>query len=52
MQDEENFHRIIRKKLEQFSPDNSPDDWRQMKRKLFISNILRFALPSLAVIIV
>lgn len=51
-QEEENFHRIIREKLEQFGPDNSPDDWRQMKRKLLISNILRFVFPSLAVVIV
>lgn len=51
-QEEEDFHRIIREKLEQFSPDNSPDDWRQMKRKLLISNILRFVFPSLAVVIV
>jgi hypothetical protein len=51
-EEEENFHRIIREKLEQFSPDNSPDDWRQMKRKLLISNILRFILPSLSVMIV
>ena len=51
-QEEEDFHRIIREKLEQFSPDNSPDDWRQMKRKLLISNILRFIFPSLAVVIV
>jgi hypothetical protein len=46
-QDEENFHRIIREKLEQFQPDSSPDDWRQMKRKLLINKVLRFAIPSI-----
>ena len=52
MSQEEDFHRIISQKLEQFSPENSPEDWRQMKRKLLISNILRFALPSLVVVII
>ena len=51
-QDEENFHRIIREKLEKFSPENSPDDWRQMKRKLLISNVLEFVLPGLVVVII
>lgn len=51
-QDEENFHRIIREKLEQFSPESSPDDWRKMKRKLLINNTLRFLLPSLSVVLV
>ena len=52
MSQEEDFHRIISQKLEQFSPENSPEDWRQMKRKLLISNILRFFLPSLVVVII
>ncbi len=52
MSKEEDFHQIIREKLEQFNADNSPDDWRQMKRKLLINNILRFVFPSLAVVIV
>lgn len=51
-QDEENFHRIIKEKLENFQPDSSPDDWRQMKRKLLINNILRFVVPSLAIVFI
>lgn len=52
MSQEEDFHRIIREKLEQFNADNSPNDWQQMKRKLLISNLLRYALPSLAVLMI
>jgi hypothetical protein len=51
-QEEEEFHQIIREKLEQFSPDSSPNDWQQMKRKLLISNTLRLVLPGLIVLIV
>ena len=52
MSQEKDFHRIIREKLEQFNADNSPNDWQQMKRKLLISNLLRYALPSLAVLMI
>jgi hypothetical protein len=51
-QDEENFHRIIREKLQEFQPDISPNDWQQMRRKLLISNILRFVIPSITIAII
>ncbi|GAB3509585.1 hypothetical protein [Emticicia fontis] len=52
MSEEEKFHRIIREKLNNFHPENSPDDWKKMKRKIMIDNLLRFSIPSVVVLIV
>ena len=46
MQDEQQFHRFVREKLEGFSPKKSPEDWTKMKRKLLISKTLRFLYPT------
>ena len=50
-QEEENFNRIIKEKLEQFNADNSPEDWQSMKRKLLISKLLRYGSVSTIVIV-
>lgn len=52
MQEQEKFYRIIREKLDDYHPRYSPDDWKKMKRKIMISNLLRFALPSVAILII
>jgi len=51
MQEEEKFHRIIREKLEDFNPKYSPDDWKDMRRKILINNLLRFSLPSISLLV-
>ncbi|MDZ7934932.1 MAG: hypothetical protein U5M51_08225 [Emticicia sp.] len=51
MQDEQQFHRFIREKLEGFSPEKSPEDWKKMKRKLLISKTLRFLYPTFGLIL-
>ncbi|MBA4853488.1 hypothetical protein [Emticicia sp. BO119] len=51
MSEEEKFHRIIREKLKHFQPEYSPDDWRKMKRKIMIDNLLRFSIPSVVVLV-
>lgn len=51
MQDEQQFHRFIRKKLEGFSPEKSPEDWKKMKRKLLISKTLRFLYPTFGLLL-
>lgn len=51
MQDEQQFHRFIREKLEGFSPEKSPDDWKKMRRKLLISKTLRFLYPTFGLIL-
>lgn len=51
MSEEEKFHRIIREKLNHFQPEHSPDDWSRMKRKIMVDHLLRFAVPSLVVLI-
>lgn len=51
MQDEQQFHRFIREKLEGFSPEKSPEDWKKMKRKLLISKTLRFLYPTFSLIL-
>lgn len=51
MSEEEKFHRIIREKLNNFQPDHFPDDWKKMKRKIMIDNLLRFSIPSVVVLV-
>lgn len=51
MQDEQQFHRFIREKLEGFSPEKSPDDWKKMRRKLLISKTLRFLYPTFGLLL-
>lgn len=51
MQDEQQFHRFVREKLEGFSPEKSPEDWKKMKRKLLISKTLRFLYPTFGLIL-
>ncbi len=51
-QNEENFHQIIREKLEQFHPESLPNDWQKMKRKLLITNTLRYAIPSIIIAVI
>ena len=51
MQDEQQFHRFVREKLESFSPEKSPEDWKKMKRKLLISKTLRFLYPTFGLIL-
>ncbi len=51
MSEEEKFHRIIREKLSHFHPESSPDDWKKMKRKIMIDNLLRFSIPSVVVLV-
>lgn len=51
MQDEQQFHRFIREKLEGFSPEKSPEDWKKMKRKLLISKTLRFLYPTFGLLL-
>ncbi|CAH0995125.1 hypothetical protein EMA8858_01245 [Emticicia aquatica] len=49
-QEEENFHRLIREKLEGFSPKKSPDDWKSMRRKMLINKTLRYLYPTLGLL--
>jgi len=51
MSEEEKFHRIIREKLNNFHPESSPDDWKKMKRKIMVDNLLRFSIPSVVVLV-
>ncbi len=51
MQEEQQFHRFIREKLESFSPEKSPEDWKKMKRKLLISKTLRFFYPTFGLLL-
>ncbi|AFK05119.1 hypothetical protein Emtol_3994 [Emticicia oligotrophica DSM 17448] len=51
MQDEQNFHRFIKDKLEEYVPEKSPDDWKKMSRKLFIRKTLRFLYPTFGLLI-
>lgn len=51
MSEEEKFHRIIREKLNHFQPESSPDDWKKMKRKIMIDNLLRFSVPSVVILV-
>jgi hypothetical protein len=51
MQEEQQFHRFVRKKLEGFSPYKSPEDWKKMKRKLLISKALRFFYPTFGLLL-
>ncbi|MFY7910266.1 MAG: hypothetical protein ACOVO2_11960 [Emticicia sp.] len=51
MQEEQQFHRFIREKLEGFSPEKSPEDWKKMKRKLLISKTLRFLYPTFGLLL-
>jgi hypothetical protein len=50
MQDEENFNRFIKEKLEGFIPEKSPEDWKLMKRKLLVNKTLRFLYPTFALL--
>jgi hypothetical protein len=52
MSEEEKFHRIIREKLNHFHPDYSPDDWKKMKRKIMVDNLVRFSIPSIVILII
>lgn len=51
MQEDQQFHRFIREKLEGFSPEKSPEDWKKMKRKLLISKTLRFLYPTFGLLL-
>ncbi len=51
MQDEQQFHRFVREKLEGFSSEKSPEDWKKMRRKLLISKTLRFLYPTFGLIL-
>lgn len=51
MQDEQQFHRFVREKLEGLSPEKSPEDWKKMRRKLLISKTLRFLYPTFGLIL-
>jgi hypothetical protein len=51
MQEEQQFHRFVRKKLEGFSPYKSPEDWKKMKRILLISKALRFFYPTFGLLL-
>ncbi|WP_305952382.1 hypothetical protein [Emticicia oligotrophica] len=51
MQDEQQFHRFVREKLEGLSPEKSPEDWKKMKRKLLISKTLRFLYPTFGLLL-
>lgn len=51
MQDEQQFHRFVREKLEGFSPEKSPEDWKKMRRKLLISKTLRFLYPTFGLLL-
>ncbi len=51
MQEEQQFHRFVREKLEGFSPEKSPEDWKKMKRKLLIRKTLRFFYPTFGMLL-
>lgn len=51
MQDEQQFHRFVREKLEGLSPEKSPEDWKKMRRKLLISKTLRFLYPTFGLLL-
>lgn len=51
MQEDQQFHRFIREKLEGFNPEKSPEDWKKMKRKLLISKTLRFLYPTFGLLL-
>lgn len=51
MQDEQQFHRFVREKLEGLGPEKSPDDWKKMRRKLLISKTLRFLYPTFGLLL-
>jgi hypothetical protein len=51
MQEEQQFYRFVRDKLEDFSSEKSPEDWNKMKRKLLISKVLRFFYPTFGLLL-
>jgi len=51
MQEEQQFYRFVRDKLEDFSSEKSPEDWKKMKRKLLISKVLRFFYPTFGLLL-
>ncbi|GAB2620177.1 hypothetical protein GCM10027035_15490 [Emticicia sediminis] len=51
MQDEQQFHRFVREKLEGLSPEKSPEDWKKMRRKLLINKTLRFLYPTFGLLL-
>jgi hypothetical protein len=51
MQEEQQFYRFVRDKLEDFSSEKSPEDWNKMKRKLLISKSLRFFYPTFGLLL-